>query len=149
MKIEDVLEGCIDMMTAHLRMGPTINLFKAVCPEPFDDINSIVWSIQAIDDHTEATLLRKLDKTLMDFGNDRTTAGELLMVRLRLENAISMLSVLSKAKVPCEVKTKIREEACLWALTTMWTAAGVQWAYRTALSFFEGKPSALPWPLPA
>ncbi len=149
MKIEDVLAGCIDMMTAHLRMGPTINLFKAVCPEPFDDINSIVWSIQAIDDHTEAKLLGKLDRTFMDFGHDRTTAGELLMVRLRLENAISMLTVLSKAKVPCEVKTKIREEALLWALTTMWTVAGIQWAYRTAVAFLEGRPSALEFRSPA
>lgn len=149
MKIEDVLAGCIDMMTAHLRMGPTINLFKAVCPEPFDDITSIVWSIQAIDDHTEAKLLGKLDRTFMDFGHDRTTAGELLMVRLRLENAISMLTVLSKAKVPCEVKTKIREEALLWALTTMWTVAGIQWAYRTAVAFLEGRPSALELRSPA
>jgi len=149
MKIEDVLEGCIDMMTAHLRMGTTIDLFKAVCPEPLDDITDIAWNIQAIDEHTEAALLKKLDKTLMDFENDRTTAGELLMVRLRLENAIRILTVLSKAKVPCEVKTKIREEALLWALTTMWTVAGIQWAYRTAVAFLEGRPSALEFRSPA
>ena len=149
MNTKDILDGCIDMMTAHLRMGPTINLFKAVCTEPFDDITSIVWSIQAIDDHTEAKLLGKLDRTFMDFGHDRTTAGELLMARLRLENAISMLTVISKAKVPCEVKTKIRDEAFLWALTTMWTLSGTQWAYRTALAFLAGRPSALEFRSPA
>lgn len=149
MNTKDILDGCIDMMAAHLRIGSTVDLFKAMYPHPLDDPESIVWNIQQIDSHTAPALLKKLDRALMDFERDFTTVGENLMVRLRLENAIRMLTVLSKAKVPCEVKTKIRDEAFLWALTTMWTAAGVQWVYRTAQAFRAGQPSALPWPLPA
>ena len=148
MDIKDVIADCVDMLEAHLEAGSTVDLFKAMYPYPLDDINSMVWNIQRIDDHTKPALLKKLDGALMDFQRHFSTAGELLMVRLRIENAIRMLTVLSKAKVPCEVKTTIREEALLWALTTLWTAAGVQWVYRTAQAFHEGQPSALPWPIP-
>lgn len=149
MNTKDILDGCIDMMAAHLRIGSTVDLFKAMYPHPLDDPESIVWNIQQIDSHTAPALLKKLDRALMDFERDFTTVGENLMVRLRLENAISMLTVLSKAKVPCEVKTKIRDEAFLWALTTMWTLSGTQWAYRTALAFLAGRPSALEFRSPA
>jgi hypothetical protein len=106
-------------------------------------------NIQRIDAHTAPALAKKIDRAYMDLLTFPETQGEALMFRLRLENAIRMLTILSKAKLPCEVCTKIAEEAFCWALTTLWTGSGAQWAYLSAQAFSEGKPSALPWPLPA
>ena len=148
MKPDEVLNACIDMMREHIGRGQTLDLYLAVVPPPLDDFATIVSCIQQADDHTRAALLKKIDKTLMDSETHRETVGEALMFRLRLENAIRMLTVLSKAKVPCEVSTTIPEEAVIWALTTLWSGSGVQWVCRTAQAFLEGRPSALPWPIP-
>lgn len=147
--MKDILDDCVEKMEEHLKRGSTVELFGVMYPWPLDDFGSIVENIQRIDQHTKAALAAKLDRSLMDFETHPETQGEALMFRLRLENAIRMLTVLSKAKVSCEVKTTIREEAFLWALTTLWTGSGSEWAYRTATAFLEGRPSALPWPLPA
>ena len=149
MKTKDILAWCVSTMAEQLKRGSTAELFKAVYPWPLDDFHSIVENIQRIDQQTKATLLMKLDGAMMDMRQFPETRGEALMFRLRLENAICMLTILSKAKVPCEVLTTVDEEAFLWAVTTLWTGSGVQWACRTAQAFCEGKPSALPWPLPA
>lgn len=136
-------------MSEHLERGSTLELFRQMYPWPLDDAENIVVNIERIDQHTKADVMAKVDRALMDMAKTPETAGEALMLRLRLENAIRMLTVLSKSKVPCELKTTFPEEAVCWALTTLWTGSGVQWAYRTASAFCEGKPSALPWPLPA
>ena len=65
-----------------------------------------------------------------------------------MKNAIRMLTILSRSKVPCEVKTEIAEEAVFWALTTLWTGSSVLWAYHTAYAICSGKPSALNYPMP-
>ena len=149
MEIKDILGDCVDMMSEDMHKGSTLELFRPMYQWPLDDSENIVMNIARIDQHTRASLLAKIDRSLMDAASIPETAGESLMFRLRLENAIRMLTVLSKAKVPCELKTPIPEEALCWALTTLWTGSGVQWVYRTASAFCEGKPSALPWPLPA
>ena len=149
MEIENILCDCVELMSEHLKRGSTLELFRAVYQWPLDDPENIIANIARIDQHTKTILLTKIDRALMDLAEIPETAGEALMFRLRLENAIRMLTVLSKAKVPCELKTTIPEEAVCWALTTLWTGSGVQWVYRTASAFCEGKPSALPWPLPA
>ena len=149
MEIENILCDCVELMSEHLKRGSTLELFRAVYQWPLDDPENIIANIARIDQHTKTILLTKIDRALMDLAEIPETAGEALMFRLRLENAIRMLTVLSKAKVPCELKTTIPEEAVCWALTTLWTGSGIQWVYRTASAFCEGKPSALPWPLPA
>jgi len=149
MEIENILCDCVELMSEHLKRGSTLELFRAVYQWPLDDPENIIANIARIDQHTKTILLTKIDRALMDLAEIPETAGEALMFRLRLENAIRMLTILSKAKVPCELKTTIPEEAVCWALTTLWTGSGVQWVYRTASAFCEGKPSALPWPLPA
>ena len=149
MEIENILCDCVELMSEHLKRGSTLELFRAMYQWPLDDPENIIANIARMDQHTKTILLTKIDRALMDLAEIPETAGEALMFRLRLENAIRMLTVLSKAKVPCELKTTIPEEAVCWALTTLWTGSGVQWVYRTASAFCEGKPSALPWPLPA
>lgn len=136
-------------MREHLGRGQTVDLYFAIVPPPLDDFNTITSCIQQIDNHAKTTLLTKLDKTLMDSETHLETASESFMFRLRLENAIRMLTILSKAKLPCEVHTSIHEEAVIWALTTLWTGSCVQWVCRTAQAFLEGRPSALPWPIPS
>ena len=149
MEMKDILDDCVDLMAEHLKRGSTVELFRSMYQWPLDDTENIIVNISRIDQHTKAGLLTKIDQALMDMVETFETAGEALMFRLRLENAIRMLTVLSKAKVPCELKTTIPEEAVCWALTTLWTGSGIQWVYRTASAFCEGKQSALPWPLPA
>ena len=149
MKTKDILDFCVTAMAEHMNRGATVELFKATYPWPLDDFGNIVTSIQRIDQHTKTALLKRLDGAMMDSLQFPETTGEALMCRLRLENAICMLTILSKAKIPCEVLTTLEEEAFLWAVTALWTGSGVQWACRTAQAFLEGKPSALPWPLQA
>ena len=149
MEMKDILGDCVDLMAEHLKRGSTLELFRSLYKWPLDDAENIIINISRIDQHTKAALLMKIDRALMDSAKIPETAGEALMFRLRLENAIRMLTILSKAKVPCELKTTIPEEAVCWALTTLWTGSGIQWVYRTASAFCEGKQSALPWPLPA
>ena len=149
MEIKDILCNCVELMAEHLERGSTLELFRQMYQWPLDDAENIAANIGRIDQHTRAILQAKIDRALMDMAKIPETAGEALMFRLRLENAIRMLTILSKAKVPCELKTTIPEEAVCWALTTLWSASNVQWVYRTASAFCEGKPSALPWPLPA
>ena len=139
----------MELMSEHLERGSTLELFRQMYPWPLDNAENIVVNIERIDQHTKADIMAKVDRALMDMAKTPETAGEALMFRLRLENAIRMLTVLSKSKVPCELKTTIPEEAVCWALTTLCTGSGFQLAYRTASAFCEGKPSALPWPLPA
>lgn len=148
MKTNDILTNCIDLLNEHIKRGSTLDLFKALYPYPLDDINNIAYNIQLVDTHTEKTLLDKVDKAFMDLKKIPETKGEALMFRLRLENAIRIITILSKGKTPCEVKTTIEEEAVYWALTTLWKCSNVQWIYRTAQAFYDGKPSAIPWPLP-
>lgn len=149
METKEILDACVCMMGDHMQRGDTVSLFKAMYPWPLDDIGSIAENIQRVDQHTRASLLEKIDGALMDLREYPETQGEALMFRLRLENAIRMLTVLSQAKVPCVVKTTIAEEAMCWALTTLWTGSGAQWVYLTAEAFCAGRSSALPWPLPA
>jgi len=149
MKIEDILEDCIGSLEYDLKAGSTVELFKVMYPWPLDNRADIVAKIQSMDEHTRDSLLKKADRSLMDSEAHTGTQAECLMYRLRLENAIRMLTILSKAKVPCEVQTTIREEAFLWALTTLWSVCGVQWAYRTAAAFLAGRPSALEFRSPA
>lgn len=148
MKTDDVLSACIEMMRSDLDCGQTLDLYLAAVPPPLDDFDTIVSCIQQTDAHTRAALLTKIDRCLMDSEPHRETVGEALMFRLRLENAIRMLTILSKAKVSCEISTTIPEEAVIWALTTLWSGSGVQWVCRTAQAFLEGRTSALPWPIP-
>ena len=148
MKVEDILEDCARTLEEDLKFGSTVELFKAMYPWPLDDIEDIVANIQAIDQRTTSALLEKANRSLMDSERHIGTQAECLMYRLRLENAIRMLTILSRSKVICEVQTAIREEAFLWALTTPWSVCGAQWVYRTARAICDGLPSALPWPVP-
>lgn len=149
MKTSEILNACIGMLRDHLERGETIDLFRRMYPHPLTDVNDIAFNIQRIDNHTATALKAKISGALMDSRLTLETQGEALMLRLRLENAIRMLTVLSKAKVLCEVQTTIPEEAVCWALTTLWSGSSDQWVYHTAQAFWQGKPSALPWPLPA
>ena len=110
MEMKDILDNCVDVMSEHLKRGSTLELFRSLYKWPLDDAENIIISISRIDQHTKAALLMKIDRALMDSAKIPETAGEALMFRLRLENAIRMLTILSKAKVPCELKTTIPEE---------------------------------------
>ena len=148
MKTSELLTDCISYLSSHLEEGTTLDLFKKMYPYPLDDADNIVFNIQRMDEHVKENLIKKVDRALMDEKMSFETQGEAFIYRLRLENAIRTLTILSKAKVSCEISSTISEECLCWALTSLWSVSGIQWAYRTAQAFCEGQPSALPWPLP-
>ena len=149
MKTSEVLQTCLDMLSQDQSKGTTIDLFKRCFPNSrftehsFDDICETVDNIHDIDVHTMDAITAKMNRSLMDMSKEFMTVGELLMNRLRLENAVSTLTVLSESKTPVEVLTTTDEEALLWALTTLWSAGRIQWAYHTALAFARHLDSAI------
>ena len=146
MDVREVLDLCVSLMEEDMDKGTTVELFKPMYPYPFDDMMNIVANIQRIDEPTTTTLIGKIDSAFMDLRRSQETIGEAFMFRLRLENAIRMLTILSKGKVPVELKTTICEEAAAWSMTTLWTACSDHWACLTAQALCAGLPSALPWP---
>lgn len=85
---------------------------------------------------------------LMDLKPARVSPAELLMYRLRFENAAFMLDVLSspygKMQAPAiHLPQAQLEEALSWALVWLWQAGGREWLYRTSKAFCRGLPSAL------
>ena len=148
MKTEEILEICGGMLYQHLARGTTVSLFKAIYPYPLDDVANMASNLQLVDGHTDASLSEKITSSLMDMSEKPLSMGEDLMLRLRLESAMRMLTILSRSKVACEVQTQMREEAACWALTTLWTGCRDLWVYHTASAFREGKPSALPYRMP-
>lgn len=149
MKTSDVLQTCLDMLERDQLRGSTMELFKRCFPNSefnehsFDDINETFDNIHDIDVHTMDAITAKMNRSLMDLSKEGMTVGEMLMNRLRLENAVSTLTVLSESKTPVEVLTTIDEEALLWSLTTLWSAGRIQWAYHTALAFSLHRESAI------
>ena len=125
------------MLAQDQSRGTTIELFKRCFPNSefnehsFDDV------------HTRDAITAKMNRSLMDMSKEIMTVGEMLMVRLRIENAFNTLTVLSESKTQVEVLTTIDEEALLWALTTLWSAGRIQWAYHTALAFSLHRDSAI------
>lgn len=149
MKTSDVLQTCLDMLAQDQSRGTTIELFKRCFPNSefnehsFDDVSETVDNIHDIDVHTRDAITAKMNRSLMDMSKEIMTVGEMLMVRLRIENAFNTLTVLSESKTQVEVLTTIDEEALLWALTTLWSAGRIQWAYHTALAFSLHRESAI------
>ena len=150
MKALEVLHLCFNALVEHQQRGTTIELFRRCFPKSkfdehaFENIGETVDNIQDIDIITRDVLNEKLSRSLMDMTGAYETVGELLMIRLRLENAVRILTVLSKSKVETSISTTTDEEALLWALTTLWSAGRIQWASHTALAFSQHHDTAMP-----
>lgn len=143
MKTIEVFNDCAAMLEHGRELGPTVDLFRAMYPYPLDDAPGMAAEMVKCDLHTLEALERKISDGMMDLLRIPLTRGELLMFRLRLENAVRILSILSRSQVPCEVCTDIREEGILWALTALWRAGRDLWIDRTAHAFRHGLGCAL------
>lgn len=143
MEILEIYNECSMMLEAHQECGTTAALFRALYPHPLDDVESMAVEMARCDLHTLKALDGKISRGMMDHLQLPLTCGELLVLRLRLENAVRILAILSQSQVPCEVRTDIREDGVLWALTTLWKVGRGLWVRRTAEAFRSGLASGL------
>lgn len=142
MTFEELAEDCIRQLETTGR-ETTRELLDALHPWPFDSEEDIADFIHEVDIRT-VDITAKITATVMDAKKIEMSHGDALMMRLRIENAIHTLTVLSSFKTSCRLETDLPEEAYIWATTALWKISGSgPWVHHTARSLWAGKPSGL------
>lgn len=142
MTFDELADECIRQLETAGR-ETTRQLLDAIHPWPFADEGDIAEFIHGVDIRTK-DIATKISAAIMDGKTVEMTRGDELMMRLRIENAIHTLKVLSSFRPACRLETDIPEEAYVWATTALWQISGSgPWVHHTARSLWAGKPSGL------
>lgn len=143
MTCEKLFVSCRDLLTDHQNDGTTSDLIRPFVSDAPNDVALIADLLIEIDETFRAAFEKKMQSVFLDCGKHPEKKSDALLYRLRLENAIRMLTLFSKSQTKIQIDALTDEEAILWALTTLWTAGGGLWAYYAAEAYLHGRPSAL------
>ena len=144
MELEDILQICDNLLASNLSEGTTKELVEEIRPIGKDsrDLSAFLVEVEL---HVRNKLNEKIEKAFMDMTASEKNLGEALMFRLRLENAVFILSCLCRKKdrIACHLDTELEEEAACWALSSLWEIGGVRWLHRTADALCRGSENGL------
>lgn len=147
MEFEEIYEYCLSNFQALNEQQSALELFRSIYSGP-TYVDDIAQTLHLIDVEVRDSLAEKIKAKMMDSVNKRISISEHLMYLLRLENAVVILSLLSRQTkvrqgLVCELSTNILDEAIYWATTSLWDTTGFDHLHRVAAAFSRGLPSCL------